>query len=514
MFLLLAIVLTDLVLIQVVEKSLVQQRLQYGRELLANFSASLQAKSSGISAGGPFPHPDSQAAADRPFLLYSCFTYAGGTALTFGELPPGVSFDPGRANRRAMKSGQARNVFLGATWGVFWKQSKYVAISRPLSRHSNTGAATVLLRLDDIYQRLRGTQALVLFYGLANLFLLLFLAMYRFHRILIRPIHRFIRLTEQLRSSDQFPEYPERPNNELSRLSNAIHQMARRIEADKEQIQESLQSLQTAHNDLKNTQQEMIRAEKLASVGRLSAGIAHEIGNPIGIVLGYLNLLKRQQAVVSDEKNTDYIARAESEITRINDIIRQLLDFSRASPGRQEAISVHDLLRDVGRMLEEQPLMQRIELRYHLAAEQDQVDADYQQLRQVLINLLINAADSVMLSGNADTGEIRLETRDLAPDSPQALNQGKSIEITVADNGTGIAGEDIDNIFDPFYTTKDPGKGTGLGLSVSYMIIEQFGGTITVNSRLHEGTAMSIYLQISGHSTSLSEEGQKEIRDE
>ncbi|MFO7840086.1 MAG: ATP-binding protein [Desulfosalsimonadaceae bacterium] len=487
------------------EKSLVRQRLQYGRELLTDFSSVLQSRPSCISSDEPFPASEFHAAARRPFLLYGCFTAADLPTLTVGNLPQGLSFDPHRANRKVMKNGQSLNVFLGTTWGVFWKQNKYVAISRPMFRRPHSGAATVLLQLDDIYRRLRNTQKLVLLYGLANFFLLLCLAMYRFHRIIIRPINRFIRVTEQLRSSDQFPEYPERPNNELSRLSNAIHQMARRIEADKEQIQASLQSLQTAHNDLKNTQQEMIRAEKLASVGRLSAGIAHEIGNPIGIVLGYLNILKRQPAVFSEEKNADYITRAESEITRINDIIRQLLDFSRASPGRPETISVHDLLRDVGEMLKEQPLMQSVDLQYDLAAEQDRVDADYQQLRQVLINLLINAADSVMLSANAEAGEIRLQTRDVASDSSQALNQRPSIELTVADNGTGIAGEDIDNIFDPFYTTKDPGKGTGLGLSVSYMIIEQFGGTITVSSRLHEGTAMSVYLEISEQSGILSE---------
>jgi len=109
--------------------------------------------------------------------------------------------------------------------------------------------------------------------------------------------------------------------------------------------------------------------------------------------------------------------------------------------------------------------------------------------------LLINAIDSIAASSNSEGGEIRLQTRDIPVSDENALNQGPTIELTVSDNGTGIAREEIDNIFDPFYTTKEPGKGTGLGLSVSYMIIEQFGGAIRINSEVNQGTALSIYLQ-------------------
>lgn len=432
----------------------------------------------------------------KPWVAYAWFPVKKGENLKFGNPPADISSDIGKINKNSGKTGDFQLSFQGKTWGVFWKQNKYAVISKPYLKPQSEGAATVVIRFDDIYSNLRESQKIIVFYCLANLFVLLFIGMLRLSRLVVRPIHRFIRLTEDLRSTDQFPDYPEKRNTEFNQLSNAIHQMARRIEADKERIEESLRSLKKAHTDLKKTQNEMIRAEKLASIGRLSAGIAHEIGNPIGVVLGYLGLLKRQPAFTADSSGKEYIERAESEINRINTIIRQLLDFSRSSSSDRQVVFIHALIRDVGQMILNQPLMGKIELIYDCSASDDRAYADYQQLRQVLINLLINAVDSIAVSNNSEAGKILLQTRDIAESDENAVNQSATIELSVTDNGTGIAREEIDNIFDPFYTTKEPGKGTGLGLSVSYMIIEQIGGAIKVKSEPDQGTAISIYLPV------------------
>lgn len=492
-FLLLAIVLTDFVVVRIVEKSWVQERIRYGNELAAALTRSVTPDLNKVSpAQGRMPPIfDSKS---RQLMVHALISAENGQNRTFGQLPGQVQFDPAGANREAIKNGKREHLFLGTTWGVFWKQHKYIAITEPRMNTPNAGAATVIIRLEDIYRKLQASQKVVAFYGLINLFIILGLLRFRLDRIVLRPIQRFIRITEQVNSSDQFPVYLDQRSNEFSQLSNAIQQMARRIETDKEQIENSLNSLKVAHNDLKAAQKDMIRAEKLASVGRLSAGLAHEIGNPIGIVLGYLSMLKNQAAIREDHQAADYIERTESEINRINQIIRQLLDFARAAPGEQEVVSVRGLIEDVARMLADQPMMRNITLSRQLEAEMDQVFVDYQQLRQVLVNLLINAADSIGFSENAGFGDIRLRTRDVRPDSAMAVNESATIEISVVDNGCGIAGKDIDNIFDPFYTTKEPGKGTGLGLSVSYMIIEQFGGTITANSEINKGTTMAVYL--------------------
>lgn len=511
-FLLLAILLTDFVVIRIIEKGLIHQRVAYGRQLIKQIGDDFF-DSPSLHESKSVSNPHGPSATGHPFLIHGLFTTESGEVFKLGELPVDTSFDIARVNERTRSSGNVREFFSGQTWGVFWKQSKYFVISAPVLNAPRQGEATLLIQLEDIHQTLRHSQKLFLFYGLANLFLLSALALFRFSRIVVRPIHRFIRLTEQVRSTEQFPAYPEKRNHEFNQLSNAIHQMARRIEADKEQLQSSLHSLEAAHSELKNTQKEMIRAEKLASVGRLSAGVAHEIGNPIGIVLGYLGLLKRLPVFQTENKGQDYIGRAEYEISRINHIIRQLLDFSRTSPGEKSILSIHSLIQDVGGMIADQPLMRNIELSYHLSAVHDKVFADYQQLRQVLVNLLINAADSIELSGKPETGRIRLQTRQIGADDPAALCGSASIEVAVTDNGTGIAREDIENIFDPFYTTKEPGKGTGLGLSVSYMIMEQQNGTIEARSELNKGTTMSLFLPLAA-APGISNGENKEFTDE
>lgn len=482
-FLLLAILLTDFVVIQIVEKNLIQERLQQGKQFIKEVRVDLLEPQNDLSN------------ASHPWIAYGLFSLKNGERITIGQLPSEIKINIESANEEIIQTGEPQYLFLSQTWGVFWKQNKYVAISAPFLASRFEGAGTILVGLEDIYGALRQSQKIIIFYCLANLMVLVFIAMLRLSRIVVRPIQRFIRLAEELRSTDQFPADDGRHDTEFAQLSNAIHRMARRIEEDKERIEKSLHSLELAHTDLKNAQNEMIRTEKLASIGRLSAGIAHEIGNPIGIVLGYLGLLKRQPAFKENPSGQEYIDRAESEINRINTIIQQLLDFSRSSASDKQIVFMHALIKDVRQMFLHQPLMRKIALTHELSATNDRVYADYQQLRQVLINLLINAVDSIAVSSNCEIGKISLKTRDIGQSDENAVNHSQTIELTVTDNGTGIAREEIDNIFDPFYTTKEPGKGTGLGLSVSYMIVEQFGGTIQVRSELNQGTAMSIYLQ-------------------
>lgn len=494
-FLLLAILLTDFVVIQIVEKNLIQERMQQGKQFIKEAGADYFRRQ---QMANPTTH--TSAANDpldtsHPWIACGVFSFKNGERITIGHLPAEIKINIESANEEIIQSREPQYLFFGETWGVFWRQNKYATISEPFLTPRFAGAGTIVIQLEDIYAVLRQSQKIIIFYCVANLIILLFIGMLRLSRIVVRPIHRFIRLTEDLRSTDQFPADAGRHDTEFAQLSNAIHRMARRIEEDKERIEKSLHSLEIAHTDLKNAQNEMIRTEKLASIGRLSAGIAHEIGNPIGIVLGYLGLLKRQPAFKDNPNGQEYIDRAESEINRINTIIRQLLDFSRSSASDKQIVFMHALIKDVRQMFLHQPLMRKIELTHELSATNDKVYADYQQLRQVLINLLINAVDSIAVSSNRETGKISLQTRDIAQSDANALNHFQTIELTVTDNGTGIAREEIDNIFDPFYTTKEPGKGTGLGLSVSYMIVEQFGGTIQVRSELNQGTAMSIYLQ-------------------
>ena len=393
-------------------------------------------------------------------------------------------------------AGQKRVIgYIGNTWGVFWKYNEHLIVSVPLSRQGEIiGGAGILLKLDPIYQTLRKTQSFLFIYILINCIVFTMIGVYRISKISVKPLYRLLRRAESYRDEDELFFMDSAEENEFNQLSRALNRMIHRISEDRDHLQSTIRSLEDANEELSRAQRDVIRAEKLASVGRLSAGIAHEIGNPIAIVVGYLDLLKNDD--ISEVERREFLDRAEAEISRIHGIIRQLLDFSRPSSGDREEVDVRTLLTDVTGMLDHQPLMADISVETDLNATTHKIIADADQLRQVFLNLIINAADAVAATGN-DAGVIRIDSAvidqltDEAPDLPPPI-----LRIRVTDNGVGIPGEHLDDVFDPFYTTKDPGKGTGLGLSTAIMIVEQLGGRIQANSREGEGTTMTLYLPI------------------
>jgi signal transduction histidine kinase len=239
------------------------------------------------------------------------------------------------------------------------------------------------------------------------------------------------------------------------------------------------------------------KAEKLASVGRLSSGIAHEIGNPIGIIMGYLELLKQKNTSAHEKR--EYITRTEDEINRINTIIRQLLDLSRPSNDGAKAVSVHEIINDITDMVRSQPLMSNIRINQFLEAQDDTVIADANQLRQVFLNLIINAADAIGSGQKETKGQLVIKSNNILADSETNTGTAESqsmLQIMYIDNGPGVSPDTLNNIFDPFFTTKQPGKGTGLGLSVSFMIVESMGGIIKAASEAGQGTTMTILLPL------------------
>ena len=386
----------------------------------------------------------------------------------------------------------------GTTWGVFWKQRRDLILSEPLLQNNQAvAAASIVLPLEGIYQSLRRSQKMLFIYLFINTVILTFIGIYRLSKVYFQPLARLARRAEDYREDDEMLFSVRKEDNELHKLSGALNSMLRRISADKEKLRSTVNSLESANLELKRAQKEIIRAEKLASVGRLSAGIAHEIGNPIGIVMGYLELLQQKDIPAAEKK--EYIHRTEAEIERINTIIRQLLEISRPSNVGLKAVSVHDLIDDIAEVLNVQPLMSNIELECRLEAQNDKIMADSNQLRQVFLNLIINAADAVSAEGKANNGKLLIQSS-LVGETPEPSQDQQDhqahLQIMFIDNGPGISEENIANIFDPFYTTKEPGKGTGLGLSVSFMIIEGFGGKMTVSSKIGEGTTMTLLLPV------------------
>lgn len=481
----LAIALTDLVLLQITEQRLVDNRIRSAVRIIPDVFGDVL-RDSRISE-------NSDRIAGSGLISGALITTDGLSGAHKGRLPESVSNRVYRLHEKAVRQGRAQTAFAGSVWGVFWPRDRYALVSQSLP--GPEGTVTAVVPLSPVYDTIRDVQQMALFYLFINLLFILSLGGWRISRMVTRPINRLIRITDQYRSTEGIDLFPERQNDEFSRLSGALNQMLRRIEADRDELHSSLVSLEQTHRQLKAAQKEIVRAEKLASTGRLSAGLAHEIGNPIGIVLGYLGLLKNR-VPADDRLAADYIERAEQEIQRVNNTIRQLLDFSRSRQPEFSVISVHELVKYAGGMLSQQPLFSGIKISYQLEAEVDRVYGDSDQLHQVLVNLMINAADSIKQSGNSQNGFIQLATSNSEPGGRRATDAGKMIKLKVIDNGTGIDEQNLDKIFDPFFTTKETGKGTGLGLSVSYMIVEQMGGGITVDLPETGGTGFVIRLPV------------------
>lgn len=496
MLLFLAMLLVDVVTIATVKRELIRSEVLKADLLLKSIRYSLL-------HGNPFEKRQSNLSSNPMMLkMVSDPQIAGAIILdsTGGQIflhrQPNTSIDTlYQLTRASITTGKRTQRVRATIWGMFWKQGAELTLAVPLQKDGRIlGGIGIVLPLENVHRALLNSQKIFIVYLLINLLILTFVGISRISKLYLQPLARLAKRADDYQENDDLIFAVRKEDNELSRLSKSLNFMLRRISADKETLRSTVQSLEAANLELKKAQQEIIRAEKLASVGRLSAGIAHEIGNPIGIVIGYLELLKQHDAA-RDEK-LEYIERAEEEIERINTIIRQLLEVSRPSQTGRTVVEVHALIRDLADVLRMQPLMSGITLKLSLESARHSVWADSNQLRQVFLNLIINAADAVSSRDKDAGGTLDIRTR-LKKDLNSATKRSCGyLEISFADDGSGIAEESLGNIFDPFFTTKEPGKGTGLGLSVSFMIVESLGGKMTGFSKEGHGTEMIISLPL------------------
>lgn len=386
-----------------------------------------------------------------------------------------------------------------------WLPCKNLLVSaRPFIRQGQIiGAVAVVRPLEPALRPLREAGKTISVYLLLNLMVLTAVSFFRTAKLVFRPVEQLVQLADQYSSYDPFL-FAAESSNAFGKLSGSLNRMLTRIEYDRRSLRETVAALEQANTTLKKQQREMIRAEKLASVGRMAAGLAHEIGNPIGAVQGYLGMLAGSGE--QNEENRDFIRRSEDELQRVNNLIRQLLDFSRTAAARTEEFSLHELLQSTVNMVRVQAAFKKIALTTKFTAGHDTVCADRDQLHQVFVNCLLNSADAVNTANRpaGEEGRITVLTEKLH-EMPTEYSEGRDLEslhflcIRISDNGTGIAEDQLPVVFDPFYTTKEPGKGTGLGLSVSRSIIETAGGCIDMKSRAGQGSELFIFLPLAMH---------------
>jgi len=245
--------------------------------------------------------------------------------------------------------------------------------------------------------------------------------------------------------------------------------------------------IKEAYQDLKEAQEQVVWTEKLASLGKLAATIAHEINNPLAGVLNYIRLMIKILARnrVSHEKLEDiarYLKLVESEIARCGEIVKDLLAFSRRTKITIESNRIEDIIDKTLNLISHDLDMKEIQLQKSIEPNLPKVQCDFKQIQQVFLNLVYNASEAMANGGI------------LTVTANRALGFKENLEVVISDTGSGIATEDIENIFDPFFTTKEEEKGMGLGLSVVYGIIAKHNGTIEVESELGKGSIFKVRL--------------------
>jgi signal transduction histidine kinase/iron only hydrogenase large subunit-like protein len=259
-----------------------------------------------------------------------------------------------------------------------------------------------------------------------------------------------------------------------------------------QQLEKSHRELQVSHQELEQAQTQLIRTEKLASIGQLAAGVAHEINNPLGTILIYSHLI--QKSLEPDDPKREDIALVISEANRAKDIVQGLLSFAREKKLRASEVNVNDILEEVLSLVVNQSLFHNIKIKKSFDQGPQTIVADETQLKQVFLNIILNAAQA--MEGN---GKLTIST----------IFDKKQIKIKIADTGPGIPPEVMGKLFSPFFTTKE--KGTGLGLAISYGIIERHQGKIDVETDLGKGSTFVINLPVSVSEETAGDEGKAKV---
>ncbi len=302
---------------------------------------------------------------------------------------------------------------------------------------------------------------------------------------IIKPLEKMAVATQEIAKGDLSHKVEIDSKDEIGRLADSFNQMTEHLrEANKELIEWGTtleKKVDERTKELVEIQGHLIQSEKLASLGKLAAGIAHEINNPLGGILIYSYLILEETP--KDNPHYDNLKKIVKETTRCKDIVKGLLEFARPKEPEMSLTDINDVIERSLSIVERQVLFQNITIKKEYSRGLPRTIADGAQLQQVFINMIINAAEA--MKGN---GALTIKS---------SLEQDKQyLAIEFTDTGHGIREEDKKRLFEPFFTTKEVGKGTGLGLAISYGIIQKHNGAIIVSSQVGKGTTFKVRLPV------------------
>ncbi len=349
----------------------------------------------------------------------------------------------------------------------------------------NDDAAVVArLRTDDSTDHAAPLVRLVALYMATFAIALLTFAYFALTRLIVRPVDALARATGRVAEGARSLTVPRPRARELSDLAVSVQTMATRLIDEEAAMRRKVEELTATTTRLTETQRQLVRSERLASVGRLAAGLAHEIGNPIAALLGMEEILL--DGGLDAETERDFLVRMKKETERINSVVRDLLDFAR--PEAKSIVpqltpaDVREVLEDVTALVKPQKGFKGITVSIIAPTDGMSVALAGPKLTQVLLNMVLNAGAAM---GDRE-GTITL----------RAAREAAGVRIEVEDSGPGVPAGMEEEIFEPFFTTKDVGDGTGLGLSVCRGIVESAKGTIAVDPAYRAGARFVVSLPV------------------
>ena len=319
-------------------------------------------------------------------------------------------------------------------------------------------------------------------------------------RFVTKPVKMLVDVTDQVARGDLSQRVHLKQHDEIGQLANTFNKMIGSLQQSRNEIEDYNRTLEEKiiqrTLELEDAQAQLIQSEKMSAIGQLAAGVAHELNNPLGGILGYaqfaLEKMKRKSTGEFGDKEVNsfirYLTDIETQARRCKAIVQNLLRFSRSRRETEfDDVDVTAIIEDTVTFVEHQLHMSQIELKLEIDADLPVVQGNGGQLQQVFTNLIINAMHA-SVPGTCITIKSRY--------SPALGEFGGAVELQFIDRGSGIEPENIKKIFEPFFTTKEVGKGTGLGLSVSYGIIKDHGGEIKVDSVIDQGTTFTLILPV------------------
>jgi signal transduction histidine kinase len=316
---------------------------------------------------------------------------------------------------------------------------------------------------------------------------------YLLRRRVISPLRELARVARLIGEQGPGPRVAVEGVQEAVEVGEALSDMSEALERQSSDLHKAVAELRDANASLRRARDGLDRSERLAAVGRLAAGVAHEVGNPMGAVLAFLDLVGRDPQL--SDASRGYLGRALEQCQRVRRILGQLLDFSRPPRPMPAEFDLGDAAEQAVSLVSAQSRYSGIDFTVQRAeGRAGRVVADESVVAQILLNLVINAADAV---ADREAPAIRLTV--LSRSGPVDFEEPASVICSVEDNGPGVEPEDRRRIFDPFYTTKPPGEGTGLGLATALGLAEEMGGGLSCERpRTLEGANFVLRLPASG----------------